>query len=374
MSGIKASRLYFILIFVTVYIFIFPLCAYSQTEIRCESFIYNTDTYDLRLSIYNSGSEDTKNTYLFCAYDDNGKMLALKKEAFNMTASSRAIKNISFNNAEEISYAKVFAVNDMRGLKLDDEKTIEKDCRLVKLWNFADKSLSSIGEITEPITADGLTFNYSNKYMECQSNGRLYLYGGGNKADCSVSFHTDGKCRINVTAASVNEDMRTLVIADGSGSALKEFSVGEKTKCSYEYNGGDIYIFSKSSGIYIYSIELDYNDAEPKEAADIYVDKSEDIDLALDEIECNGGGTLYLQGDYFPRSAPITLSRENSNVTIASADENTAVIDFSPYREGYFNTPKGVSYPGITIKGSGYSLKNIIVEKAPGNGIGRAHV
>lgn len=93
---------------------------------------------------------------------------------------------------------------------------------------------------------------------------------------------------------------------------------------------------------------------------------------AISQAENAGGGKVYVQGTSIDCTAQIKLSSANANVSIIglqNSDGTYPVLDFSSFRSSYIGTSTSDSQVGIRITGSGYTLKNLIVQKAPDNGI-----
>lgn len=93
---------------------------------------------------------------------------------------------------------------------------------------------------------------------------------------------------------------------------------------------------------------------------------------AIDKAESNGGGKVYVKGTTISCSGQIALSTSNANVQIIgvkNSDGTYPVLDFSSFLDSYIGKSTSDSAVGIRITGSKYTLKNLIVEKAPDNGI-----
>lgn len=93
---------------------------------------------------------------------------------------------------------------------------------------------------------------------------------------------------------------------------------------------------------------------------------------AISQAEKAGGGKVYVQGSTIDCTAQIKLSASNANVSIIgleNSDGSYPVLDFTSFRSAYIGTSTSDTQVGIRILGSGYTLKNLIVQKAPDNGI-----
>ncbi len=93
---------------------------------------------------------------------------------------------------------------------------------------------------------------------------------------------------------------------------------------------------------------------------------------AIDKAESNGGGKVYVKGTTISCTGQIALSTSNSNVQIIgvqNSDGTYPVLDFSSFLDSYIGKSTSDSGAGIRITGSKYTIKNLIIEKTPDNGI-----
>lgn len=93
---------------------------------------------------------------------------------------------------------------------------------------------------------------------------------------------------------------------------------------------------------------------------------------AISQAEAAGGGKVYVQGTSISCTAQIALSASNANVSIIGLKNSNGtypVLDFASFRSSYIGNSTSDGQVGIRITGSGYTLKNLIVQKAPDNGI-----
>lgn len=358
------------IICVFVFLILYSMPIYATTNVKSEHFIKIEDKYNLKFNILNNDSTDKENIYIIGAYASDGKMLCAKTEKINMVGNSKAFKNVDFDISEELSYAKIFAMSDIDNLKKDSIDKINLGEIRNYLWDFSESKFTSLGKITQTTTVDGLKLNYESKAVEITSDGKLYLFGGGTLTSCSATFNVKGECYIKIVAESTDKSTpRTLKIVNKNGNTLKETEISKKNENVLHYNGeaGDISVFSKSSGIYIHSIEVSYMDDENMNYANFYTDSWQKLKILCDKVP--NGSTIYLQNDYFKCNTPLFLSRENANITITAAKNYNPILDFSYYGEQFLNTKEGVKNRGILITGSAYTLKGFVVEKAPGIGI-----
>jgi len=93
---------------------------------------------------------------------------------------------------------------------------------------------------------------------------------------------------------------------------------------------------------------------------------------AVTRVQQNGGGKIYVEGTTISCTGQISLSSLNSNISIIgvpNSDGSYPVLDFSSFRSSYIGKASSDSQVGVRITGSNYTIKNLIIEKAPDNGI-----
>lgn len=97
-----------------------------------------------------------------------------------------------------------------------------------------------------------------------------------------------------------------------------------------------------------------------------------DLVAAVKSAENAGGGTVYVKGTTINCPGQITLSKSKSNVNIVgvqNSDGTYPILDFSSFRSSYIGKSTSDSQVGLRITGSYYTIKNLIIQKAPDNGI-----
>jgi len=93
---------------------------------------------------------------------------------------------------------------------------------------------------------------------------------------------------------------------------------------------------------------------------------------AVTQVQQHGGGKIYVEGETISCTGQIALSALNSNISIIgvpNSDGTYPVLDFSSFRSNYIGKTTSDSQVGVRITGSNYTIKNLIIEKAPDNGI-----
>ena len=93
---------------------------------------------------------------------------------------------------------------------------------------------------------------------------------------------------------------------------------------------------------------------------------------AISKAEKAGGGKIYVQGTTLDCTAQIALEKSNANVQIIGVPNNDGsypVLDFKSFRDNYIGKSTSDGQVGVRITGSKYTIKNLIIQKAPDNGI-----
>ena len=144
-----------------------------------------------------------------------------------------------------------------------------------KFWNISDAAFNSLGTITSQTTINGLTIHATaNKPIVVDADAReingysfthRLKFGGTGVNDARMlSFRVDGDCDIDIylMSASGSAD-RTLNVDKGSfGNTIQQIPAYGSTisEGNVHYVGGatTIYLYSPSSGVNIYAIQVSY--------------------------------------------------------------------------------------------------------------------
>ena len=154
---------------------------------------------------------------------------------------------------------------------------------------------------------------------------------------------------------------------------------------SYNYSGssGYVYLYSSNSGINIYKIQVDSSASSGSGSSSsgssttdtsngTVVTSFSELTAAVTKAEKAGGGIVYVKGSSISCTAQLALKASNANVSIIgvkNSDGTYPVLDFSAFRSAYIGKATTDSEVGIRISGSNYTIKNLIIQKAPDNGI-----
>lgn len=264
-------------------------------------------------------------------------------------------------------------------------------------WNFSDTSFRSLGTFSTSQTINGLTLiATSDKTMSVAANSQtvsgvsfsyaLSLGGSGTTSYRSIKVPVSGSDTIKVTCMSSGTSARTLAIANSSGTVLGNLTAGTTASTqSYSYSGasGYVYIYSTNSNINIFKVQVDSNSTTTTSSTTpttttsgsttgTTVTSYSALLTAITAAEKNGGGTVYVKGTNISCTGQVLLAAANSKVTIEgvkNSDGTYPVLDFSSFRSGYIGKATSDAQVGIRITGSYYTLKNLIIQKAPDNGI-----
>lgn len=254
-------------------------------------------------------------------------------------------------------------------------------------WNFKDSNFKNLGTIRSTITVDNLTLiATSEKPMSVIANSQtvgntdytycLSLEGSGSVNYRSVKVPVAGASTIKVTLKSSGNETRSLVVADQNGKQLTTLKAGASASTeSYGYNGsaGYVYLYSAGSGINLYKIQVDNQSGSSDIPTDgTIVTSYNELTSAISRAEKAGGGKIYVQGSYIDCPGQIQLSAKNANVSIIGLRNSNGtypVLDFASFLSAYIGTSTSDGQVGIRIIGSGYTLRHLIVQKAPDNGI-----
>lgn len=254
-------------------------------------------------------------------------------------------------------------------------------------WNFKDNEFKNLGTIRSTVTVRDLTLIATEqKTMSVNPNsqtvdGTTYTYclsleGSGNREYRSVKVPVSGESTIKVILMSSGSSERSLVVADKNGTQLATLSAGTSAKTEiYNYNGaaGYLYLYSAGSGINLYKIQVDSKSGSPEQPSEgTTVTNFNDLLSAISKTEKAGGGTVYVKGKLIECTDQIKLAASNAKVSIVgiqNSDGSFPVLDFAPFLNSYIGTSSGDGQVGIRITGSNYTIRNLIIQKAPDNGI-----
>lgn len=367
----------YLLIVIFTLIMCTQILAAEDVSVLIDGIEKNDNGYSVDYSVYNDSVENIDKVAIVACYDESNRLISQKIDAVKMVGSSKVSKSMSIETDGTVHKVKGYIWDDIINMKPYTDRISElkvSDNKNKEIWDFGDDKFAELGVIAEPKTVDGLTINYKTKEIKIHSNNiggtGLYLYGGGNLSDCSVTFKVNGPCNIRVYASSTTDIERTVKIADSNNNALTTFPVsGSVVVNDYQYTGREekISVFSTASGMYIYRIEVNYN-AE-KRYSNMYVEDYTQLIQGVRMAENQGGGTIYIQTDYMECDRGLVLSKSNANVTITGAEGYNPVLDYTPYLSKHIGQAGSVGNNAIKITGSNYIVRNMIIEKAPGGGI-----
>lgn len=133
-------------------------------------------------------------------------------------------------------------------------------------WNFSDSAFKSLGTISSNTTLNNLTLvatSAKTMSVKSASSGNythcLALGGSGSTSYRALKFSVNGACTIKVTGKSSGSSTRYLAITDASGNELGTITCNSSVATgSFTYSGsaGELYIYSKGSGINLYEVSV----------------------------------------------------------------------------------------------------------------------
>lgn len=258
-------------------------------------------------------------------------------------------------------------------------------------WNFKNTNFKNLGTISSTVTVDGLTLTASSsKTMSVAADsqtvdGTEYTYalslgGSGTTSYRSVKVPVSGSDTLKVTCRSTGSASRTLAVANESGSQVGTMTAQTTAAVqTYSYSGasGYVYLYSTDSNISIYKIQVD---SQSGSGGSTGTDTSDGTVVtnfsalvnAIDAAEAAGGGKVYVSGTKIDCTAQLTLNTSSANVQIIGVKNSNGTypkLDFTSFRSSYIGKSTSDSQVGVRITGSKYTIENLIIEKAPDNGI-----
>lgn len=213
-------------------------------------------------------------------------------------------------------------------------------------------------------------------YLENQGSGYITLKNGTSyMLDVADGVDADGT-NIRLWSANGLDPQQFKLVQNSNGY------YGILTKASADTKSLDVYDFGTADGVNVCQWTYYENTCqlwvfEPVGGSTTPTDGTivtnyNDLVSAITQAENAGGGKVYVQGTSIDCTAQIKLSASNANVSVIglqNGDGTYPVLDFSSFRSAYIGTSTNDNQVGIRITGSGYTLQNLIVQKAPDNGI-----
>lgn len=263
-------------------------------------------------------------------------------------------------------------------------------------WNMSNSEFVRLGSsITSDVNIRGLELNATSGKPMAMFSGEetidgvtyisaLNLSGSGNNDYRSVAFMVEGPTKIEIAIKSSGNEARTLNIAAAEGQILTTLSAkttGEKYSFEIDYTG-KLYIYSAGSGINIYEITAEGSNPSggdttvtetTTETTTFNGDTSDGVVVNnfsdLKKEIAKKDNKIYVQGTIMCTER-LRLTNLNANTEIyglTNDDGTAAILDFSPLRDSL--TSSGSSGTGISMSGSHYAFRNIIIQNAGDCGI-----
>lgn len=260
-------------------------------------------------------------------------------------------------------------------------------------WNFSYSDFRNLGTISSSITVNNLIFLAdSSKTMRVYSaplslDGTIYTYclalgGSGSTSYRAVKVPVSGSDTIKVTMKSSGTSVRSLVVANASGSQLTTLSAGTNLAVSsyyYSGNSGYVYLYSAGSGINLYKIQVDSymsstggsSESSSVPSGAIVVDKNGSGNYTTVQAAINSLGsystsakTIYVKNGIY--NEVVTIPYGVSNLKIKGESKNT-VIQYDNYN-GKSNGNGGTLGTGgsaaFFLFGSSVTLENLTIKNS----------
>jgi len=282
---------------------------------------------------------------------------------------------------------------------------IQLDTRSVfsstKSWNMKNNEFKNLGTISAPMTINGLQFNATrDKAMRVDTTSAvvdgieythaLHLEGSGNQTHRSVALNITGTSTLKITGRSTGTVTRRLRIEGKSGIVYGTlgFSPTASLQSLRVQTDDTVYMYSEDSNICIYKVQLDTTGVVPGETGggdgDIDVSNGTVVTtyaelLAAARTLANSGGIIYVNARRLSGTERLNLNSTAGNsisiIGLRQSDGTYPVIDYTTFRNekvgstGGSLVASGDDGVGFRITGSHYTVKNLIIEKAPDNAI-----
>lgn len=265
-----------------------------------------------------------------------------------------------------------------------------------KAWNMSTERFRNLGRITRATTIDGLhLFATSDRSMRVDSanvtvnsvqySHALFLEGSGSVTFRSVALNLTGTSTIQVVARSTGSESRNLQVVGQSGRVYGtlSFSSTASTRNINIQADETIYLFSAHSNINIHQVHLTTTGAIPgadeDDVSDGTVVRTYAQLVETARTMANSGGIIYIDARRLIGTERLNLNNaSNSRISIIGrrqSDGTFPIIDYTPFRNekvgatGQSLVASGDDGVGFRITGTNYTIRNLIIEKAPDNGI-----
>lgn len=264
-----------------------------------------------------------------------------------------------------------------------------------KSWNMKNSEFKDLGTLRSPTIINGLQFfATTDRTMRVdrttavvdgiEYTHALYLEGSGNFTHRSIALNITGSSTIKVTGRSTGTSTRNLRLVGKTGKVYGTLSFGSTASLqSLRVETDDtLYMFSEDSNICIYKVQLDTTGVIPGNNQiddDGIVVTTYSALVSTVRSLANTGGIIYVNAPTLRGTERLNLNstsgRAISIIGLRQSGGTYPVIDYSVFRDekvgatGPNLVASGDDGVGFRITGSHYTIKNLIIEKAPDNGI-----
>ena len=304
----------------------FSCSADDMSESESKTTIY------LSSASITAGFDSSVTIYAFATTSDSTiNISTLSFESSN--PSVIALKNSSCTNGDKIEAVTGSSAGSAKiTVKCGDtSKTISVTVKETEsavsseTWNASDYSTPSEGESLGIMTAI-----LGSKSITRESSG-LKFSGGGSMTECALKFTMSRSAKITINRDTVNE--RTLALYNGTQKSECTSSTASSFSYNYTNSGSseDFYIYSKGSGITIFSVTIEYTDT----ASDSEI--------------------VYPTALSFD-SKSISLDDDNISATLTATIENASSVTSGYDTISYFTFPS--SAISVSTSGTVYAKTN----------------
>ena len=262
-------------------------------------------------------------------------------------------------------------------------------------WNMSSSEFVRLGSsITSNTVINGLSLNATSakpmgmfagevKVDDTVYQTGLNLSGSGNNDYRSLAFEVKGNSEIEIVIKSSGTTVRTLNVATENGDIITTLTA-DTTARKYTFEtdySGELYIYSAGSGITVYEISVrgvlpeedTTNEESSTETTTFSGDTSDGVVVSnFDDLKkeiSKKNNKIYISGTIMCDER-LNLSNSNANTEIyglTNDDGTAAVLDFAPLRDS--RTSSGSGGTGISLSGSYYTFRNVIIQNAGDCGI-----
>lgn len=353
----------------------------GSTSRRAVSF-KTTGTATLRITAKSSGN-DTRTLQITNIHGDNLGSINCTSSANEQVINFRGDQTVFIYS----SHSSILIYN----IRLDSGTSSSS----TKSWNMKNSEFKDLGTIRSSTTINGLQlFATADRTMRVdrttavvdgiEYTHAIYLEGSGSLTHRSLALNVTGSSIFKITGRSTGTSARNLRLVGRSGRVYGVVSFGSTASTqSLRVEADDtIFMFSEDSNICIYKVQLDSTGVIPGINEDYSNGTTVTTYAQLVSTVrtlANTGGIIYVNARTLTGTERLNLnSTSGRNISIIGVPQSGGtfpVIDYTTFRDqkvgstGSSLVASSDDGVGFRITGSNYTIKNLIIQKAPDNGI-----